>query len=359
MGNTTSNSNILRVANDIFNSSVTSILQRNQNNIITNIDANQSVRITYTDSIVNCTDNKNLIDQEITGTINIASNITQETTNEIKNLVQTTLSNTTSQSQEAINELLGGLGTNTEQSTELRNAIINSVNNSVTQETLNTVVNAIQFNQDGNIEMTRTSYTGPCGVRQNLVLEVQAANVIGNIVSSVVQDEKVTEVANKIDQEQKIENTGLSGIIESVGDAVSKMIDSVGKILTSPVSIILYVIAAIAFILIVIPMVNGLSRTSTDGQKNTRTGMVVLLVFAILLLVASISIFVWYYLKTKNNKYPDLVIQNKCEKEYDEVKPVYDQWKKETNEDKRREILLNNKPVLDAYSKCMKLEENK
>ncbi len=352
MGNNTSNT--IDVANNVFSSQVANILQRNTNNIVTNVTADQKASFVVKNSDVNCTDSIPLISQSMTGSVVIASNISQSTTADIKTLIQSTLSSSSEQSQKAVNELFGGIGINTQQSTNLQNAVQTVIENNVTQDTLNNAVNQVSFNQDGNIVIESSTYTGPCATDQNMVLNIQAQNVIGSIVSTVMENTQVTDIINEVKQAQDVENKGLSDVIKSVGESIAKVIDAAGKIITSPGIIALGIIAVVLFFLSVgVPAVSGFTYTDENNQKRTKSWVIVLMVFFIVTLTACIVTIIVLYNQGKNRKYPDDVVTKKCETQYDEVKPVYEKWAKESNEDAKNKILQQNKTKIDAYSTCM------
>lgn len=357
-------SQLTKIANSILNESVTNILQRNEANSTFSIQAGQSANLVIKNSTVNCTDNPStpLIQQTMTGEITIATSITQQSTSDIKTLFDNASDSNSEQFQKVLSETLGGIGTTTEQNTDISNAIKNVIKTNVTQENLTSIVQNFSFNQAGNVEIINTQYTGPCSFNQNLALHLQASSIIGNVVSAIANNQTVNEVVSKVTQKQEVELKGLADIVRSVGDAVSSVFAS----LTAPM--IIAIIAGAILLFMGFPIgVGSLSGGTTkdkDGKEVHKSGWKAgLLTFLFLLLLTAGIIGILYWKKkwpfSETLAYPPDVVAQKCESEYDAVKPVKAKYNEASTQTEVDKILMENKGALEAYDLCMKKANEK
>jgi hypothetical protein len=350
MGANTSSTSSL--ANSILNESVTNILQRNETNSTFSVQAGQSVNFVIKNSTVTCTDSPTtpLIQQTMTGEITIATSVTQQATSDIKTLFNNVADANSSQFQKLISETLGGIGTTTEQNTLISNAAKNVINTSVTQENLTSIVQNFSFTQSGNVEISDTTYSGPCSFNQNLALHLQASSIIGNIMQAIATNETVNELVAVSSQTQEVQLKGLSDIISSIGNAVSSILTS----LSAPfiIAVIAGAILLLAGVPITIGSLSGGVEKDKDGKEVHTSGWAAgILTFLILILIVGgiIAILAW-----KQEGYPVDVVDHQCQKQYDIVKPIKDQYNTATTEDSKNKILLDNKDALSEYDACMK-----
>jgi hypothetical protein len=331
-------SSLLDVSNSVLNKSVTNVLQQNTNNITYNIKAGQTASFIVDTSDVKCTDSGVLIGQQLTGNVTIAANITQETTNQLQNLFTNTLANDVSQTQKVLQQLFGGIGANIEQSAKIQNAIKSEIQNTITQNNVNNIVNNIANDQSGNVLIKNSTYIGPCSVKQNMALQIQASNIIGNLMKSIASNEAVTSVTNELQQKQDVELEGLAGVIKSIGDAVSGILLSA----IAPLIIIAVVIV------VLFPSIIG------GATKSWKTFFIV---FFILLIIAVIVFCALYFTKTppfkEQKKYPDDVVKKECQDEYDAAQEVKVKYDKAKDESEKKSILVESRQTVDGYNTCM------
>lgn len=359
MGNVESVTNI---TNNVLNKSVTNILQRNSVNVSTNIRTGQSVTYRIIESTVNCTDVGGLITQKITANINLVDQVTLETTNELTTLFKQAADSQSSQFQKVTQELGGGIGLSEAQKQTITTNIQNIIETTVTQENLTNIVRSVALDQDGNVLIQKSVYTGPCAVAQDLVLSLQASAIIGALVANITKNEAISDIVTKAKQEQIAELKGLSDVIKSVGDAVSKVITAA----MSP----LLIAAVVVGVLVLVPMMGGFigskpevkAKDGTVIQEGRSTLKVAGIVFIVTLILSVIIVVVVLRVQYSRKKwpfeeikYPDDVMAKNCTAQYDKMAPIKKQIDAQTSDEERNKILLQNKDTINEYGKCMGL----
>lgn len=344
MGQATS-TQVTDIANNILNESVTNILNKSATTVNTTATNIQGASFKVgKDGDVTCTDTGGggLINQKLVGTFKFVTEVTDSSAQELKNEFQSSMNSSSEQFQKIMTELGGILGTSidTDSQTLISNEIQNVIETNVTNEKLTEIMNTLKITQSGDVEFNG-KYTGPCAINQDLLVEMQAGTIVSNLAETVASNAVVNDIVTKTVQKQEVELKGLSNIIESIGDAISQV--AMASILP------LLIIGGIVLLLsmgLVIP---------------SSTRIVGLMLFFLLIIAGGVLTFLFFSEMAPfepEEVPPEEVIENDCEVEYEEANAIKKKYEKETDKEKKKQILLKpeNKKKLEAFNVCMNSE---
>lgn len=350
----------------VLNKSVTNILKTSSNVSTSTIQGTQTARIEVdAGGVMKCTSGSGII-QNQTGSMSVVTKVTDESTNQMKNLLLTELDQDMQILQDVTKELGGGSVAGEEEvinESNLKNELKNIIENNVTTENLNDIINSIVFDQDGTIHI-KGYYEGPCNIDQTQLIELQATTILSNIQKAMTESEVVTKAITKIKQEQKVELKGLADLVDSVGEAVSSMINAA----FGPIIII-------GIVVVVFLLGGGTLATSSDTQMvkgpdgalrpvSTGGGGKKKL-FGFLFIFIALSIFGYalrsFFSDEKKWPFTDIpedVEEMGCEDEFMDVKVTMEE--EEFNDMKAAEkevFVTKHTKIIKEYQKCMSEEE--
>lgn len=333
-----------KVMNKLFNKNITNILNKSTNIQTNSVEANQSAKIVgLAGSTIICTSGTGIY-QTQKGTVNFVSEVDDTTVSEIKNAMESDLDTKLEQFQSTSAEMGSTLGSyiNQENETSIKNEITNIIESNVTTEKVNEILNQVQFNQDGSIEIAGY-YEGPCTIDQTQTINFQAANIISNLAKAISDNETISSAITDVKQSQELELTGLATLVTSIGEAIA----DVATAAMGPLIII--AVAGLIFLM----MGGKLAGSATGGAKS----------IGMLFIIVALGLggyMAWAYTQKEwpFSEIPQDVKDEGCEDEFLEAKEVYDDYEDARTEDAKKNILLKDKAILDAYSKCMGIEES-
>lgn len=399
MGAEQSTESATKIVNQIMNESVTNVLQKNKNNITTDIKAGQTARFLVEGSDIECTNGVALINQEMKGSMTIASNISQETTTELKTLLENAASSNSDQMNKMMTEFLGGMSKmDAKTKSDIENKIKSVITTNITVDNVNEILNRISAQQNGDVVIKNSKFRGVCTINQNMALSIQANNILGNIVKTVMDNKAVSGIINEVKQKNEIEAKGLADVVDKLGQAVANVTKAVGGVVqAASMPLTVGIVAVVVLVLGTggvgfLKFAGGGATGKVDSAGNpifapAKTGLkIVGIILLVLVLCALIYTglafaFKWapFYEKQDPPKYPEGIIGNsECEKIYDNTKPILIEYQKKVEDEKeanklsdtdenkakkqaatdaKNKFLLDNKDKIKEYEKCIPKKE--
>lgn len=216
------------------------------------------------------------------------------------------------------------------------------------------------MSQNGDVNFDGVDYEGPCSINQKMALKIQATNILGNIVKTVVENESVSKIVNDVKQQQEIEAKGLADVVDKLGKAIANIVAASSlPILAIGIAVVIVVMGGGGNVLISL-MGDGKSDGKGGAEGGAKKGgwkTTARWITVLLCLVCVIVLVVLYFLGvppfTKKQEYPPEVVKNKCEKEFKKAKAFMLKYEEETDEEKKKQLMIKNKKVLTKYDECI------
>lgn len=364
-----------KIINDTLNQVVTNVLTSTSNVVTNNVSAGQSVGFIIKNSTVTCDPpTASLVSQRMTSDFKMVTQIGEETTSAIKNVLNSA-ADTTSDTFQKVLSSAGSLSyADSKNKTELSNIVKNIIETNVTTETLNQIINNFSYNQDANITIEDSTFTGPCEVSQDMVVQLQTSAILNKVASLIEDNTQVADIVTKAETTQDITQNGVPEVIDAMGSAVA------GALTAAYIPLIICAVLTVCIVSLlgggVLANANasqpgadtgGDGSGSSSGSENAKNLLgtavamspwgrlaKILSGLACCLLLVGIGVLIWAAVATsKASTRPETVEDNNCQDEYDAFKPLFDEWQSETDPDKKAVLYNTMKPQQDAFSKCM------
>jgi hypothetical protein len=221
MGGGQSLSATIEVINNIFQKTVTTVLNRTSIKISNIIHNSQYLSIHVDQNAVFDCGKGIDINQLITTDSKVNTQITAQTSSDIKSALQSELKNSASQTNDAIQGFLAGLGT-TGQNLNTKAAITNTLNqaieNNVTTEHLSDIMNATISIQNLQIYVGKGAVfkADTCNLQQDIQSSMIATNVVNDIMSTFTNSASLNRIENDIAQANSAKQVGLEGLLDAL-----------------------------------------------------------------------------------------------------------------------------------------------
>jgi hypothetical protein len=338
---------VINIMNDISNKSVLNILQRNMNEQNTTVRTVQNARVKLGPrAYVECTNaNGTLINQTLNGTFRVLSNTDAQTTSDLKSFFENNLDNDISQVISQMQQMGGGIGNMNKHDNymQIKNQVQNLIEKNITQESVNRDIKQFKFEQNGDLQILGY-YKGPCTfINQDMLLELQANGIVSSLAKAVTEDRTVNEIVNKASQETEIVQTGIAEVVDSIGEAVSKVVKAVGTTMMMPL-----IILGVAALIIL-----GGGGALAKGVSSNKKGIVIgLLVIGVILLIGGV---IWYFVNKQKQQQQDEkggYASKECEPLRAKVQQIYDEALKEPDQESYYEFLKSYQDEFIKAADC-------
>jgi len=148
---------------------------------------------------------------------------------DLQNAISTDCKTMLDRANEDFGALLAAAQGGQNANTVIENAISTAVKQKITQRTVSELFSSATVNASGVLEfanMKKLVLSGDINVKQELVVVQVAQMMMQSVVAAVLDTTSVTAIANKVEDEVTATNTGLATVVESVGDAISGILQS-------------------------------------------------------------------------------------------------------------------------------------
>lgn len=207
--------NQTRIEHDIAHRVTSEIVTRtfvSNKNITQALSLNSQTATIYVEnSDVVCTSGGIGIEQNLAASMNVLSQVDSQSIEELKSQFESMLDVNAEQANEIITEALGGIGqfTDTEMKAKLRVNLKNSILTELTVENVNTSIANVRISQDGAITLIDSTYTGPCTISQNAIVQMQLGGFINQVAQKLIESSTISQADLSISSKNKVEHKGL------------------------------------------------------------------------------------------------------------------------------------------------------
>jgi predicted PurR-regulated permease PerM len=204
--------NKVSIDNSIVNNIVSNVVNSNVVTAGNSTFANQTRTFTVgSTGVLDCPEGFSLT-QTINANMNVVQKFDMSQVTQLTNSLNNHLDNIPDQSLKQQNELLSQAqsGTNI---TDFRNQVKNVINSQAFQTNLFTSLNSFALSQDEKIEINGTIKGTSCRFGQDIIVDIVVSNVVSMIQNTLMKDEVVSDVINKVQQHLDSTSKGLGSLL--------------------------------------------------------------------------------------------------------------------------------------------------
>ena len=205
--------------------------------------------------------------QNINAEASSSSTLNNTQTTEIKNAITSEMNAAVGAQIEKVTEAGNfQFGDKQNVNQELQLEIQNIIENSVNTENINEAIAEQMSIQDKLITIDGYDCTegGSINFEQDITAQLVADLVTNNLVDAIASSDLLNQLSAAADAAAKTENKGIADIVDSIGEAISSVLDS----LTGPMKYGIIACVVCCCALVVLLVVMGLSPAGQSATKN-------------------------------------------------------------------------------------------
>jgi len=230
---------------DIFNKNLFNLMISTKNQATQSCVTNQHINTSFRNSTIeNCGID---ISQQATVSCNLSSMFSDQSSTSLSTLIKTAMDQTADSSNDSTQSFLATALSNQDSNMDLKTYITNIVEKNITMETVNTCISSSELKQDGTFVFDGMKINcgnkGNIEISQNIQLVALADCVTNKITDILSTDTNITDLLQKLSQENTSSQKGISELI----DSIAKMLGTVGIIIA--VVIVVALLVALWFFL--------------------------------------------------------------------------------------------------------------